>query len=293
MARVSRRISLKIAIPIALVALITTTGISSFETLFAPKAELIPRWTTFAAQSQQSVDQKYWNGFLGKYREENSDRIARLAYQRVSLNDQKGLQDHIESLQDIPVSTLNREEQLAYWINLYNAATVNVILEHFPVKSIRDINISPGIFASGPWDKKLLRVEGEQLSLNDIEHGILRPGWKDPRVHYVLNCASLGCPDIPKEAITAKDYDRQLTAAARRFIDHPRAITVPDNNEAIISSIYVWFKEDFGGSDAGILNHMRSYASKEKRAKLMTVRSLESHRYDWRLNTSLLVTSSN
>ncbi|OUS18751.1 DUF547 domain-containing protein [Rhodospirillales bacterium 47_12_T64] len=279
-------------LPVIMAAGLLVSGITSFEALLAPDAKLIPRWTSFNPQSTQTVMPKRWNFFLSKYREENYDGIARMAYHRVSKNDRLALRDFIDELQGVSVSKLNRNEQLAYWINLYNATTVQIVLEHMPTESIRDVNISPGLFSSGPWGKKLLRVEGEKLSLNDIEHGILRPGWKDPRIHYVLNCASLGCPDIPKQAITAKDSEEQLDLAARNFIDHPRAITIPENNEAIVSSIYVWFKEDFGGSDAAILDHLRTYATKDKKKLLMNVRSLESHRYDWDLNAVPVVATA-
>ncbi len=279
-------------LPCLMVVGLFVSGFASFDALLAPDAESIPRWNSFDPESTTTIKVKNWNLFLKNYREESYDGIARIAYHRVSLNDRLVLRDFIEQLQSISVSKLNRKEQLAYWINLYNATTVQIVLDHMPIESIRDIDISPGLFASGPWGKKLLRVEGEKLSLNDIEHGILRPGWKDPRIHYALNCASLGCPDIPKKAITAKNSDSQLTFAAKHFIDHPRAITIPENNEAIVSSIYVWFKEDFGGSDAAILDHMRTYASKEKKKALMNVRSLESHRYDWNLNAVPVVATA-
>ncbi|WP_419902849.1 DUF547 domain-containing protein [Kiloniella sp.] len=279
-------------LPCVMAVGLLVSGFAPFEALLAPKAESIPRWANFDPANTQTIQNKNWNLFLNNYREDNYDGIARIAYHRVSLNDRLALGEFIQQLQTVPVSSLNRKEQLAYWVNLYNATTVQVVLEHMPVESIRDINISPGLFASGPWGKKILRVEGEKLSLNDIEHGILRPGWNDPRIHYVLNCASLGCPDIPKQAITAKDSENQLNQAAKTFINHPRAITIPENNEAVVSSIYVWFKEDFGGSDAAILDHMRTYASTEKKKKLMKVRSLESHHYDWNLNAVPVVATA-
>ena len=99
-------------------------------------------------------------------------------------------------------SLTSRDEQLAYWINLYNALTVKVILDHYPVKSILDIDISPGWFSIGPWGKKLVAVEGVEISLDDIEHRILRPIWRDPRIHYALNCAAVGCPNLLREAFT-------------------------------------------------------------------------------------------
>ncbi|WP_120495737.1 DUF547 domain-containing protein [Kiloniella sp. EL199] len=285
MASFTQRFSRQLAVPLALTILVFTSGFSPLESLFAPNSNLIPRWADFNTESTETVNQNEWATFIQKYREENYDGIARIAYHRVSFEDRLALKEHLKYLQGIQVSNLNRNQQLAYWINLYNATTVNLILEHMPVESIRDINISPGLFASGPWGKKLLRIEGEKVSLNDIEHGILRPGWKDPRIHYALNCASLGCPDLPKEVITAVEHDAQLTAAARRFIDHSRAVSIGENNEAIVSSIYVWFKEDFGGSDAAVLDHLRTYASKERQKELMKIRSIENHTYDWGLNS--------
>ncbi|MFD2206787.1 DUF547 domain-containing protein [Kiloniella antarctica] len=279
-------------LPIIVMVGILVSGFGSFDALFTPSAESIPRWTASDPKSTTMIQNRNWNHFLKTYREESYDGIARIAYHRISLNDRLVLRDYIRQLQGISVSKLNRKEQLAYWVNLYNATTVQLVLEHMPIESIRDIDISPGLFASGPWDKKILRVEGEKLSLNDIEHGILRPGWKDPRIHYVLNCASLGCPDIPKKALTAQDSENQLSLAATRFIDHPRAITIPENNEAVVSSIYIWFKKDFGGSDAAILDHMRTFASKKKKKRLMNVRSLESHRYDWDLNAVPVVATA-
>ena len=119
----------------------------------------------------------------------------------------------------VRVSGLGRDEQCAYWINLYNALTLEVVLDHYPVDSIRDIDISPGLFSQGPWGKKLITVEGEQVSLNDIEHRILRPIWRDPRIHYAINCASLGCPNLQPRPFTGRTLDHALDLAAMRFVD--------------------------------------------------------------------------
>ena len=147
-----------------------------------------------------------------------------------------------------PVSSLNRGEQLAYWINFYNALTVQVILDHYPTDSILDIKISPGFFSIGPWDKKLVTVEGEELSLNDMEHRILRPIWRDPRIHYGVNCASIGCPNLLTTAYTADNVDGLLTENAVAYVNHPRGASL-QNGALTVSSIYDWFEEDFGGNE--------------------------------------------
>src|SRR5260370_17798050 len=119
--------------------------------------------------------------------------------------ERRAVKKYIEQMDGIRVGAFRRAEQLAYWVNLYNSLTVDLVLDRYPVSSIRDIAISPGLFSSGPWDKALIRVEGEPMTLNDIEHRILRPIWQDARLHYVLNCASLGCPSLPPIALTPQN----------------------------------------------------------------------------------------
>src|SRR5262249_41077384 len=144
--------------------------------------------------STAHIDHCAWSAFLQKYLVVGE--INRLRYASVTAEDRQHLGSYVDGLGSLPISRYDRREQLAYWINLYNALTVRLVLDHYPVHSIRDIDISPGFLASGPWDKDLIAVEGERLSLNDIEHRILRPIWNDARLHYVLNCAALGCPNL-------------------------------------------------------------------------------------------------
>ena len=145
--------------------------------------------------------------------------------------------------------------------------------------------ISPGLFADGPWGAKLITVEGEQVSLDDIEHRILRPIWRDPRVHYAVNCASLGCPDLHARAWIAEGLDASLDAAARTYVNHPRGARVEDGR-LIVSSIYDWFEEDFGGSDAGVIAHLKTFAAPPLAQALSSITRVSDDRYDWRLNGS-------
>jgi Protein of unknown function, DUF547 len=158
----------------------------------------------------------------------------------VAPEDRKALKSYLENLQSLQISQYNRAEQKAYWINLNNALTVEVVLSRYPVESIRDIGISPGLFSRGPWDAKLLTVEGEKLSLNDIEHRILRPIWRDARVHYAVNCASLGCPNLQPAAFTTDNTENLLERGAKEYVNHPRGVAVR-NQKLRVSSIYVWF----------------------------------------------------
>jgi hypothetical protein len=197
--------------------------------------------------------------------------------------DRKALEGYISALEGVPVRSLRRDEQLAYWINLYNALTVKVILDHYPVKSIRDIDISPGFFSDGPWGKRLVRVEGKEMTLNDVEHRVLRPIWKDPRIHYAVNCASLGCPNLQPEAFTAANAEELLALAARQYVNHPRGVSA-EKGWLKVSSIYVWFKEDFGGTDDGVIEHLKIHASGALSEELKNVGGISEHHYDWNLN---------
>src|SRR5690606_30049321 len=115
------------------------------------------------------------------------------------------LDNYIFSLEKWDPRTLNLNEQHAYWINLYNSLTVQVVLDHYPVKSIREIK--SGIFTPGPWDLPVTKIAGRSLTLNNIEHDILRANWHEPRVHYALNCASLGCPNLAAQPYSGKQLD--------------------------------------------------------------------------------------
>ena len=238
-------------------------------------------WDLFDATNQSQVDHTDWTLFLNTYLVAGSDGITRLRYGEVSDTNHAGLKDYIARLEAQEVTALNRDEQFVFWVNLYNAVTVDVILDAYPVESIRDIK--PSLFSLGPWKQDRVTVEDTALSLDDIEHGILRPIWQDPRVHYAVNCASIGCPNLQAEAFVATDLNQQLDDAARAYINHPRGARV-ENGKLTVSSIYDWFKEDFGNSDAGVIAHLKMYADDELKMQLNTVQKISGDDYDWTLN---------
>src|SRR5918995_744949 len=197
------------------------SGVALLAIFGTPQADLWPKWQRHDAASAQKIDHGAWDRLLKKYLvAPHPSGINRVRYGSVLPEDRKALKSYLETLQSLPISAYNRAEQKAYWINLYNALTVEVILSRYPVESIRDIGISPGLFSRGPWDAKLLTVEGEKLSLNDIEHRILRPIWQDARVHYAVNCASLGCPNLQPTAFTAENTEN-LIEHWREYADGP------------------------------------------------------------------------
>jgi len=160
---------------------------------------------------------------------------------------------------------------------------VKVVLDHYPVASIMDIKISPGLFAPGPWGRKLLRIEGEEVSLDDIEHRILRPIWRDARLHYAVNCASVGCPNLQRDAFTAANTETLLDRGAREYVNSGRGVVGAGTN-LYASSIYKWFREDFDDSETGVLAHLRRYAAPDLARALEGRRDISAYQYDWKLN---------
>ncbi len=247
----------------------------------APKAELWPHWQAHDAESTQTIDHSAWNGWLSQWVVAGVDGINRVAYQRVDPAARATLQAYIEQLAAVDIKTHNRDQQRAFWINLYNALTVEVILENFPLESIRDI--SSGFFSSGPWKLKLVEIDGKKLTLDDIEHRILRPIWRDARIHYAVNCASIGCPNLQRQAFTASNSETLLEKGAREFINHSRGAEVVDG-KLEVSSIYDWFAVDFGDSDRDVIEHLREYADDRLKQSLEGIERISDDSYDWRLN---------
>lgn len=256
---------------------------AAFSAEAAPEADLWDRWLAHDPAATLRIDHTAWGNLLAAYLIRGKDGINLFAYEKVSPRDRKSLEAYLSRLAAAPVSRLNRKEQFAFWINLYNALTVKVILDHRPVTSILKIGISPGWFSIGPWGKKLVRVEGEPLSLDDIEHRILRPIWKDPRIHYAVNCASISCPNLAKKPYLAETADAMLTAGARAYINHPRGVRITEGG-LIVSKIYEWYQADFGGTEAGVIRHLKKYAAPALRRRLKKFGEITDHGYNWALN---------
>lgn len=250
----------------------------------APKAEPWARWAAHDDQSTLRVDHGAWDAFLAKYLRVAPPGPNRVAYGAVTPADKAALAAYVDTLAAVRVDGLGRAEQMAYWINLYNALTVKVVLDHWSVASIRDIDISPGLFADGPWGAKLVAVQGLRLSLDDIEHRILRPLWRDPRVHYAVNCASTGCPDLAPRAFTADRLEAMLNAGAVAYVNAPRGVRF-DGDRLVVSKIYYWFADDFA-ADGGVLAHLRKHAAADLRARLKKAKEINDYDYDWAINAA-------
>lgn len=240
----------------------------------APSGEPWARWARHDAAATATIDHDALDRLLGRYVRRGPDAIARFDYAGVTPTERAVLDAYIRSLEAVPISAYARPEQLAFWINLANALTIRRVLEHYPVKSIRDI---------APKGAKLATVEGEALSLDDIEHRILRPISKDPRVHYALATAALGGPDLQPKAWRAAMLDERLSAAAIAFVNHPRGARL-EGGRLRVSSLYEWNQADFGGSQAGVLRHLLAYAAPGLAMRLQERDRIDDYGYDWGLN---------
>ena len=268
---------------VALFCLAVLGACTSVERLALPAPELGDRyWAASETRSRTRVDHGAWDAFLATYVATDSAGVNRVDYAAVTAADRAALGDYLDRLQATEVSRLSRDEQLAFWINLYNARTVALILDNYPVGSIRDITY--GLLSFGPWDEPLLNVEGRALSLNDVEHGIVRPIWADRRVHYVLNCAAVGCPNLGLRAYTGATIDAAMETAARIYVNDPRGARFDAEGRLIVSKIYGWFREDFGDDHQGVLAELRRYAAPALRERLDGRESVDGYEYDWALN---------
>jgi hypothetical protein len=250
--------------------------------LFVPDAEPWDMWIIADQTNPASIDHSGWQQVLNLYLvDDAADGINRFDYAGFTIADRVRLDEYISRLAAIDPRDYKRIEQLAYWINLYNAVTVQVVLENYPVQSIR--SIQGGLLSPGPWNEPLVTVAGQSLSLNDIEHRILRPIWQDARIHYVVNCASLGCPDLAAQVYTAANAEQMLDAGARAYINHPRGVELVDG-KLRLSSIYNWYDVDFGSNQAERIEHLRTFAEPELKNQLNAYKGKINYAYDWQLN---------
>ncbi|WP_305845916.1 DUF547 domain-containing protein [Photobacterium kishitanii] len=246
-------------------------------TIFAaPKADLLPYWQDQLATDQRQINHHQWQQLLDKYLVVQPQQTL-FRYGDVTTADKQHLSNYIKQLSDLDPRQYNRNVQFSYWVNLYNALTVQLIINNYPITSITKLG---GFFSFGPWDQPMVTINNKTLSLNDIEHRILRPIWRDPRIHYAVNCASLGCPDLLPQVFDSQQLNHQLDAAASRFINSPKGVRT-NSTQTTLSSIYDWYSADFGNQQA-LLQHINHYRAHKK----ITAKNIKFD-YNWLLNRKL------
>jgi len=179
------------------------------------------------------------------------------------------LDGYLKTLESLkPSNSWGREEQLAFWINAYNAYTVKLILDNYPVKSITDLH------GGKPWDHKWIKLNGKTLSLNNIENDIIRPDFNEPRIHFGVNCAAKSCPPLLNKAFTAGNLDSQLESQTKKFINNSAHNTLGKKN-ITVSKIFDWYGKDFGNVAAFVSRYADNVQADAK---------VSFNEYDWALN---------
>jgi len=246
-------------------------------------ADIWKHWQAHDETSMGQIDHAVWETFLLNYLRSGDDGIHRVAYGKVRARDREALDGYLQELSEVDIDGYRRSEQMAYWINLYNALTVDLILDHYPIASIRKLRDPASGRRQSPWDQKLLTVDGISLSLNDIEKRILKPIWQDQRVQYALSCGAIGCPNLQPMPYSGAKLKKQLSDVTMAYINDKRCIVI-DGSELRVSSIYRWNIQDFGGSDRAIIQHLMAYAAPDLAMSLQKFDRIHGDGFDWRLN---------
>lgn len=235
--------------------------------------------TAGEAADMARAEHAEWTRLLARYVQVGPDGVNRVDYAalKASEADLAALDAYIAGFAQADLSGTGPAE-FAAWSNLYNAVTVRHIVERYPVRSIRD-----GYLFGGPWKKVTVVAGDETVSLDAIEHDILRPRFADPRVHYAINCAAWSCPNLQPKAWEAKTLDADLDAAARAYVNHPRGVD-PGRKGLTVSAIYDWFEEDFGGSRSAVIDHILTYADETLAEDIRANPKIRRYDYDWSLN---------
>ena len=264
---------------------LTMTALTSAPSAWAASTDqLWAHWSTHAPQPAVSLCHQPWQTLLSRYVVESDDGINRVAYSDFDDSSKTLLDQYLTTLSNLQPTQLNQTQQLAYWVNLYNALTVQVVLDHPKKDSIRSMG---PLLSFGPWDKAYLTIEGKPVSLNDIEHRILRPIWQDHRLHFVLNCASIGCPNLSRTAYTQENAEDSLAQAERTFLQHPRALAFHDKDVLQLSSLFDWYLEDFAEDERALLAYLAAQRPDLAEALLnfpVGSSSNIDYVYDWSLN---------
>ena len=236
----------------------------------------------FVAQPVWSMDFSKWDGLLKKYVAPSTiDGVTLTGVRYPELEKDPAYHQVLKDLENASLSKLTtRNQQLAFWINTYNVLAVKMVVDHYPVKSIKDA----GSLFTSVWKKEIGMVGGKTRTLDEIEHRILRT-MGDPRIHAAIVCASVSCPDLRPEAYRAEDLDRQLDDQLRAFLaNQKKGLRVEKGNKRVyLSSIFKWFKEDFK-SKGGVLVFLAPYAPKDRQKLLLNSPKISYMDYNWRLN---------
>jgi Protein of unknown function, DUF547 len=223
------------------------------------------------ASAEHPVDWvETYNNLLAKY--VTSDGVKYEAW-KADATDMQAIQQVVDGIASEKVSGLNKKEQLAFYLNAYNAWILHEALGKYPTKSVKDLLF---LFFTG----QRIKVAGEPMSFNGLEKDLIRPKFAEPRVHFALNCASRSCPPLNPEAFRGEKLDAQLDALAVAFINSAKGVDYhPENKTALLSAIFNWYKDDFKTAGGPV-----AFINQRRRTPLPNDAKIEYQKYDWSLN---------
>ncbi|RIV18780.1 DUF547 domain-containing protein [Fibrisoma montanum] len=255
---------------------LTRVGLLAGLILLLSMAFINPRTALAATTGTAPVDHSIFDQLLKKYVDERG-QVNYKGFRK----DQAEFKKYLELLsRNPPAASWSKNEQMAYWINAYNAFTIQLILDHYPVQSIKDIGSKIQIpFVTTPWAIKFIPVGKEKISLDNIEHGTLRKKFDDPRIHFALVCASKSCPRLRNEAYVAEKLDSQLNDQGRDFLNNPAKNAISPK-QASLSKYFDWYKGDWKDKGKSIEEWVNRYSN----TKINSSTKISFMDYNWNLN---------
>ncbi|MDX1582675.1 MAG: DUF547 domain-containing protein [Thermoanaerobaculia bacterium] len=208
-------------------------------------------------------------------------------YAGLKSNDSETLRQIRQEFAKVDVSALSHDEKLAYWINVYNANVLGIVVEHYPIDSIRDISTDP-VRQLNVFEQPLVPAQGEKVSLDTVEHEEIRGEFDEPRIHFAVNCAAESCPPIRPEPFVGERLDEQLDQQTRRFLRGPQGVRLEQRADTLVvhtTKIMDWFREDFEKA-GGIVDFIMPYLEQPARIEIATAETIEIEfdDYSWALN---------
>jgi uncharacterized protein DUF547 len=240
---------------------------------------------TPARAQEGPVDYSVWNQLLGKY----YDPGRGMNYKALKANDGPALQQLRQRMATVDVASLPKNDQFAYWINLYNINVVGIVVDHYPVASIRDISTDP-IVRLNVFKKVSVQAKKGAMSLNDVENDKIREGFKDPRIHFAINCAAKSCPPIRTEPYEGAKINDQLDDQVRKFLAGPNGARIEKKGVQVVlhvTKILDWFSADFQKWGGGQIAFLKRFVPPDIRKQMDAAGSqidLKFDDYDWKLN---------
>lgn len=233
------------------------------------------------AEKGGKIDHSEWSKLLKKH----VDNKGMVDYKGMAA-DVKKLDAYLEEIsKNPPAKNWDKNEKMAYWINAYNAFTVKLILDHANegISSIKDIGKKPSIpFVNTPWDIKFIKIGGQEYDLNNIEHGILRKQFSDPRFHFAIVCAAESCPRLRNEAFTANKLDKQLDDEGQYFLNNKFKNDISEK-KAKLSPLFKWYSKDWEANGKSVMEWVNKYSD----TKINDKTNIGYTDYSWKLNGKL------